>query len=112
MVALVPRLTFLLRTAHLSNLIILLTISGISLSYVQIAHSLGARIIIGDLKLTPEAEAFVAKAGSDRLIFQPCDVTKWDQLQKLVPTSEEKYGDVPDVWIAGAGVFEPVGFPN
>jgi NAD(P)-dependent dehydrogenase (short-subunit alcohol dehydrogenase family) len=64
--------------------------------------------MIGDLKLTPEAEAFVSKAGPDRVGFQLCDVSKWDQLQKLVATSEEKYGDVPDVWIAGAGVFEPV----
>jgi hypothetical protein len=37
---------------------------------------------------------------------------KWDQLQQLVATSEKKYGDVPDVWIAGAGVFEPVSLPN
>jgi NAD(P)-dependent dehydrogenase (short-subunit alcohol dehydrogenase family) len=83
-------------------------IAGICLSYVQIAYSLGAKIIIGDVKLTPEAEAFVSKADSDRIVFQPCDVTKWDQLKRLVFTSEEKYGDVPDVWIAGAGVFEPV----
>jgi len=78
---------------------------------VQISHSLGAKIIIGDLKLTPEATDFVSKVGSDRIIFQPCDVTKWDQLQKLVSASEENYGNVPDVWIAGAGVFEPVRLP-
>jgi NAD(P)-dependent dehydrogenase (short-subunit alcohol dehydrogenase family) len=65
-------------------------------------------MIIGDLKLTPEAQHFVTSVGPDRIIFQPCDVTKWDQLQQLVSASEEKYGDVPDVWIAGAGVFEPV----
>lgn len=86
----------------------MLTKTGISLSFVQLAHSLGAKLVIGDLKLTPEADAFVAKAGTDRIVFQHCDVTKWDQLQKLVSTSEEKYDDVPDVWIAGAGVFEPV----
>lgn len=75
---------------------------------MQLAHSLGAKLIIGDLKLTPEAEAFISQASSDRIVFQPCDVTKWDQLQKFISTSEEKYGDVPDVYIAGAGVFEPV----
>lgn len=77
---------------------------------MQIAHTLGAKIIIGDIKLTLEAEEFISKACSDRVVFQPCDVSKWDQLQKLVSTSEKKYGDVPDVWIAGAGVFEPVSF--
>lgn len=76
---------------------------------MKIAHSLGAKIIIGDLRLRQEAREFVSKAGPDRIVFQPCDVTEWDQLQELVSTSEEKYGDVPDVWIAGAGIFEPVG---
>jgi hypothetical protein len=82
--------------------------TGICFSFVQIAHSLGSKIIIGDLKLTPEAEEFVSKAGSSRIVFHPCDVSKWDQLQMLVSVSEDKYDDVPDIWIAGAGIFEPV----
>jgi NAD(P)-dependent dehydrogenase (short-subunit alcohol dehydrogenase family) len=65
-------------------------------------------MIIGDLRLTQEAKEFVSRVGRDRIVFQPCDVAKWDQLQKLVSTSEVKYKDVPDVWVAGAGVFEPV----
>jgi hypothetical protein len=68
-------------------------------------------MVVGDLKLTPEAQNFVSSLGPDRIIFQPCEVTKWNQLQQLVSTSEEKYGDVPDVWIAGAGIFEPVRLP-
>jgi hypothetical protein len=65
-------------------------------------------MIIGDLRLTQEAKEFVSRVGRDRIVFQPCDVVKWDQLQKLVSTSEVKYKDVPDVWVAGAGIFEPV----
>jgi NADP-dependent 3-hydroxy acid dehydrogenase YdfG len=72
-----------------------------------LAHNKGARVIIADLRLTKEAEDFLATAGVS-VVFQPCDVVKRSDLESLIAVSQERFGDVPDVYIAGAGVFEPV----
>lgn len=45
-------------------------------------------------------------------MFQTCDVTKWDQLQSLIAVSEKEFGDVPDVYVASARVFESVRLPS
>ena len=44
----------------------------------------------------------------DNVVFQKTDVTKREQLERLVPFAKEKFGSTPDVYIAGAGIFEPV----
>lgn len=81
--------------------------SGINLSFVKLAHQKGARgIIIGDLRLGEEAQKLVDS--SDNVVFAKCDVSKRADLENLVKVSIEKFGDVPDIYIAGAGVFEPV----
>lgn len=81
--------------------------SGINLSFVKLAVQREARgVIIGDLKLTPEAEKFV-QASSTNVIFTKCDVTRRKDLENLVKVAADEFGDVPDVYVAGAGVFEP-----
>lgn len=85
----------------------LLQTSGIHLELAKIARSKGARVIIADLKLTEEATAEVER-DSANLLFLPCDVAKRSELEKIVTTSESVFGDCPDVYVAGAGVFEPV----
>jgi NAD(P)-dependent dehydrogenase (short-subunit alcohol dehydrogenase family) len=83
--------------------------SGINLHFVQIAVQQGAKVIVADLKLTEDAEKFMnSSEGGKSAIFVKCDVTIRADLENLIKVSEEKYGDVPDVYIAGAGVFEPV----
>lgn len=82
--------------------------SGINLSFAEIAVQQGARVIIADLKLTEEGENFMKGNGAKPAIFTKCDVTKRADLQNLITVSEKEFGDVPDVYIAGAGVFEPV----
>ncbi|KAI9825689.1 MAG: hypothetical protein M1832_001033 [Thelocarpon impressellum] len=79
--------------------------SGITLSFVRLAIEREARVIVGDLRLTKEAEDF--KATAKGLVFQACDVTIWADLQALVETSKREFGEVPDVYVPGAGVFEP-----
>ena len=64
-------------------------------------------MIIADLRLTGEAREFLEEAG-DNVVFAECDVAVWADLQNLVKVSEREFGDVPDVYVAGAGVFEPV----
>ncbi|EPE34671.1 NAD(P)-binding Rossmann-fold containing protein [Glarea lozoyensis ATCC 20868] len=80
--------------------------SGINLCFAQLAVQKGAKVIIADLKLTPEAEKFINSEAASA-IFTKCDVTRRADLENLIRVSEENYGDVPDVYIAGAGVFEP-----
>jgi hypothetical protein len=75
------------------------------------------RIILADLRLTPEAEQFMLEAnskadlqndGGARVVFAKTNVTIRADLENLVQVSLRTWGDVPDVWVAGAGIFEPV----
>lgn len=63
-------------------------------------------MLIADIQLSKEAEHLV-KAQED-VHFQKCDVRNWQDLKALVQTSLQLWNDVPDVYIAGAGIFEPV----
>lgn len=65
-------------------------------------------MLIADLRLTPEADELVKS--QDNIHFLKCDVSNWQELHAIVKTSEDLWQDVPDVYVAGAGVFEPVSF--
>lgn len=65
---------------------------------------------MADIKLTKDAEQFIG--AKDDIYFQNCDVRKWDDLDALVQRSKDIWNTVPDVYIAGAGIFEPVSFSN
>jgi len=92
----------------ISNKIIVVTGggSGINLAFVRLCAHGGARVLIADLKLSPEAEDLIQNTTG--VIFEKCDVSNWADLRKLVEVTEKKFGDVPDIFVAGAGVFEPV----
>jgi NAD(P)-dependent dehydrogenase (short-subunit alcohol dehydrogenase family) len=77
--------------------------SGIVLSWVKMAVQQGARVVIADLKLTKDGQAFVDSTDAKAVVFAKCDVTKRADLENLVKASEKAFGDSPDVWIAGAG---------
>ncbi|KAK3717568.1 hypothetical protein LTR37_005634 [Vermiconidia calcicola] len=79
--------------------------SGINAKFVKRAAGLGAKVLVADLALTPEAQHYVDN--ETNIMFQQTDVSKWDQLQRLVSVSREHFGSTPDVYVAGAGVFEP-----
>lgn len=85
--------------------------SGIGLSFAKLFHSKGGRVLIGDLKLTSEAEAFLHETeASDKpgsVVFTHCDVTDWKSLKSLISTSVKEFGCVPDVYCPCAGIFEP-----
>ena len=87
---------------------------GICLAFAQLAAAHNNRIIIADVALTPEAEAFIDEANktSKKVHFLKCDVANWADLQNIITFSELEFGDVPDVYIAGAGIFEKVKLPN
>lgn len=70
-------------------------------------------MLIADIGLTKGGEDLVAVAKD--VHFQKCDVRNWDDLRSVIDKSVELWQDVPDVYVAGAGVFEPVssiGFLN
>ncbi|KAK3710342.1 hypothetical protein LTR37_010408 [Vermiconidia calcicola] len=77
----------------------------ICLAFVRRAVDLGAKVVIADLHLTTVAQQMVDS--DSNVVFQKTDVTKWDELQRLVTVANETFGSTPDVYIAGAGVFEP-----
>ncbi|KAK2629235.1 hypothetical protein QTJ16_000055 [Diplocarpon rosae] len=81
--------------------------SGICLAFSQLAVHRGARVLIADLRLTSLAEEFLKTADPEAVKFVKCDVTKRADLENLIAVSEQEFGDVPDVYVPGAGVFEP-----
>ena len=85
------------------NLIVCNT--GICACFVKRAADLGAKVVNADLKMTSEGEKLLS--GLDNVHFQKTDASKWDQLQNLVTVAKDKFGSTPDVFIGGAGVFEP-----
>jgi len=80
--------------------------SGINLAFVRLALSQAARCLICDLKLTAEAQTLV-NASPTALAFMTCDVASWSDLDSIPSEVEKAFGGVADIWIAGAGVFEP-----
>lgn len=98
----------------LENAIVLVTGagSGINLAFAELCAAQKCRgIIIADLRLTDEARRFIDSDAS-KTVFVKCDVTKRADLENLVKVSLEHWHDVPDFWVAGAGVFEPVSKPR
>lgn len=83
--------------------------SGINLAFARSAVQQGARVIVADLKLTEDGEKFMKGEGAKAAVFAKCDVSKRADLENLITVSEKEFGDVPDVYVPGAGVFEPVG---
>ncbi|KAK3115931.1 hypothetical protein LTR53_004262 [Teratosphaeriaceae sp. CCFEE 6253] len=81
--------------------------SGIGLALVKLCHSKGARVLIGDLKLTAEAAAYIEQNSDGHIAFEICDVSSWNSLHDLISASVATFGDVPDIYVPCAGVFEP-----
>ncbi|KAF2265054.1 NAD(P)-binding protein [Lojkania enalia] len=91
----------------LKDKIILITggASGIGLSLTQQCHALGAKILVADLRTTPDYDAFA----KDKLniIYVQSDVTKWSDFDRMFEACEKKWNDVPDAYGICAGLFEP-----
>ncbi|KAI9368017.1 hypothetical protein BJX61DRAFT_550761 [Aspergillus egyptiacus] len=78
--------------------------SGIGLELAKLVLTKGAKVLIADLRLTPEAESLV---DGKTVIYLKTDVARWRELENIVAVSRDVLGDVPDVYVAGAAVFEP-----
>jgi NAD(P)-dependent dehydrogenase (short-subunit alcohol dehydrogenase family) len=81
------------------------------LAFAQALVQKGCNVLIADIGLRPEAQAFVnsaAEKGGAKVIFQRTDVTDWAQLENTFDYAEKEFGAVPDLVCPGAGIYEPV----
>jgi NAD(P)-dependent dehydrogenase (short-subunit alcohol dehydrogenase family) len=75
-------------------------------------HALGCSVLIGDITLHKDAQAWLANlpsASRSQIVFQQTDVTKWTQLESLFEIysqSQNLPSTVPDIVVAGAGIYE------
>ena len=81
--------------------------SGIGFSFARLCHASGARVLVGDLKLTSEAEEYLSSHQESEIKFETCDVTSWTSLHNLITASLKVFGDVPDIYAPIAGVYDP-----
>ncbi|RMZ69623.1 3-oxoacyl-[acyl-carrier- ] reductase [Pyrenophora seminiperda CCB06] len=79
--------------------------SGIGLSVTKQAHDLGTRVLVADIKTTPDFDTFAA--GKSNILYVQTDVTRWPDLNKLFDECEKKWNDVPDAYAICAGLFDP-----
>ncbi|KAF1943872.1 NAD(P)-binding protein [Clathrospora elynae] len=79
--------------------------SGIGLSVTKQAHGLGAKVLVADLKTTPDFDAFAS--GKDNILYMQADVTHWPDFDKIFNACEKKWNDVPDAYAICAGLFDP-----
>ncbi|USP74965.1 hypothetical protein yc1106_02239 [Curvularia clavata] len=91
----------------LNDKILLITggASGIGLNVVKQAHDLGTRIIVADIKTTPDFDTFAT--GKENIVYVQVDVTRWSDFDKIFEVCEKKWNDVPDAYAICAGLFDP-----
>jgi NAD(P)-dependent dehydrogenase (short-subunit alcohol dehydrogenase family) len=84
---------------------------------IELLLSKGTSVVVADLKLTPDAEALLAKypypsekpdlaTAPPSAVFRKTDVTDWTELQAVFDFTIERYGGV-NIVVPGAGLFEP-----
>ncbi|KAK7402832.1 hypothetical protein QQX98_011424 [Neonectria punicea] len=85
--------------------------SGICLAFAQQLLGGGCSVMIADLKLTPDAEALIARYASQdatapSVDFHQTDISDWAQISTLWEKTLETFGRI-DIVVNGAGVYEP-----
>ncbi|OQV04627.1 hypothetical protein CLAIMM_09482 [Cladophialophora immunda] len=84
--------------------------SGINLAFTKLLFEKGCNVLIADISLRPEAQAFLdlaAEKQTPKVVFERTDVTDWSQLQNTFTVAKQAFGTVPDLVCAGAGIYEP-----
>ncbi|KAF4958152.1 hypothetical protein FGADI_2619 [Fusarium gaditjirri] len=79
--------------------------SGICYHFSKVLLERGCNVVMVDLALRPEANELL-KAFPSQAVFQPADVTKWDQLDRAFEVAEKEFGGY-DIVCPGAGVYDP-----
>ncbi|KAH6840488.1 hypothetical protein B0T12DRAFT_426692 [Alternaria alternata] len=91
----------------LNSKILLITggASGIGLCVTKQAHDLGARVLVADLRTTPDFDTFAANKSN--ILYVQSDVTRWADFDKIFNACEKEWNDVPDGYAICAGLFDP-----
>ncbi|KAK5994332.1 15-hydroxyprostaglandin dehydrogenase-like protein [Cladobotryum mycophilum] len=85
---------------------------GINLAFTRLLLSKGCSVIIGDLKLTPEAESLLKEyphpslKGKPSVVFHQTNVASWAQLSSFWKAGLEAFPTI-DIVVPGAGVYDP-----
>jgi NAD(P)-dependent dehydrogenase (short-subunit alcohol dehydrogenase family) len=91
----------------LNSKILLITggASGIGLCVTKQAHDLGARVLVADLRTTPDFDTFAANKSN--ILYVQSDVARWADFDKIFNACEKEWNDVPDGYAICAGLFDP-----
>ncbi|KAG5750448.1 hypothetical protein H9Q72_011815 [Fusarium xylarioides] len=79
--------------------------SGICYHFSKVLLERGCNVVMADLALRPEASELL-KAFPSQALYQPTDVTKWDQLDHAFEVAKKEFGGY-DIVCPGAGVYDP-----
>ncbi|KAF5975835.1 15-hydroxyprostaglandin dehydrogenase [Fusarium coicis] len=79
--------------------------SGICHHFSKVLLERGCNVVMADLALRPEATELL-KAFPSQALYQPTDVTKWDQLDHAFEVAKKEFGGY-DIVCPGAGVYDP-----
>jgi NADP-dependent 3-hydroxy acid dehydrogenase YdfG len=85
--------------------------SGIGSATARLAGEQGWRVVLGARSLELLDALAKELGGPERALAVPCDVTEWEDQQRLVAAAQEAFGRV-DVVFANAGFGAPRGFLN
>jgi NADP-dependent 3-hydroxy acid dehydrogenase YdfG len=83
--------------------------SGIGAETARQAAAAGYRLVLGARSVDKLEELASELGGADRAMAVPCDVTEWDDQQKLVASALDAFGRI-DVTFANAGFGAARGF--
>jgi NAD(P)-dependent dehydrogenase (short-subunit alcohol dehydrogenase family) len=84
--------------------------SGICYHFSKVLLERGCNVVMADLALRPEATELL-KAFPSQALYQPTDVTNWDQLDLAFEVAKKEFGGY-DIVCPGAGVYDPVSIPQ
>jgi NADP-dependent 3-hydroxy acid dehydrogenase YdfG len=83
--------------------------SGIGAATARHAHAAGWRVVLAARSLERLEELAAELGGSERALALRCDVTEWEDQQRMVKASLDAFGRL-DVAFANAGFGGPRGF--
>ena len=82
---------------------------GIGYGLAEAFLDLGCQVVVGGRALSRVDEAVAglsARHDRDRILGQPCDVIRFEQVQDLWDAAQERFGRV-DIWVNNAGLGQP-----
>jgi NADP-dependent 3-hydroxy acid dehydrogenase YdfG len=85
--------------------------SGIGAATARQAASAGYRVVVAARSADRLTELADSLGGPSRALAVECDVTEWEQVERLAATTVEHFGRI-DVAFANAGFGAPRGFQN